>query len=310
LISEGKSLSIDRQPFPAQWNNVLSSVAEKYRLVTGNITDLGYVLNVIRKFNVDGIIHLAGMLAAAALEHPIEGLQVNIIGPANMLEAARILNLRRVILTSSSVVYGSIDDVVTPRREEEIALPVSGIYAVSKLTVEQLAYTYRGIYGVDCVVCRPHGVYGPGELGHPSHQPTDEMVRDAFAGKPIIHESGGDSVSGLTYVKDYATGVIKAYDHPNRLPHYVYNLGYGRNWTMFEVAEVLRKLFPKLEIKLGPGLWSGALAKGEQKDMTYRIEQRPPHDNKRARRDFGYNPEWPIERAIPDWIRWLTERKY
>ncbi|MFC1981639.1 NAD-dependent epimerase/dehydratase family protein [Chloroflexota bacterium] len=310
LIDKGREVIIlDRQPFPSEQNNVLRDVPDKYKLVIGNVADLAYTLDIVKKYHVEGIIHLASMMPQAANEHPIEGLHVNIIGSANMLEAARILDLKRVILTSSSAVYGAVDDIFTPRHEEEIILPATGIYALSKITIEQLTYTYRALYGVDTVVLRPQAVYGPGEQGHRSTLPISEMVSDALAGKSIVRESGGDSVTSLTYVKDYAKGVVQAYDCP-KLPYHIYNLGYGQNRTMFEVAEVLRNLFPNLTIKFGPGLGSNFLAKGEQKDLTHRVAQRPPHDNTRARQDFGYNPEWPIERAIPDWIRWLKEGKY
>ncbi len=310
LIDLGREVVLfDRQPFPSEQNNVLHDVADKYKLVIGNVTDLAYVLNIVKTYHVEGIIHLAAMMATASNEHPIETLQVNIIGSANMLEVARIMNLRRIIITSSSTVYGAVKDMDTPRREEEIVLPVLGIYAVSKLTVEQLAYTYRKLYGVDVVALRPHGVYGPGEAGHTSPQPISEMVRDALAGKPFRRDSGGDSVYELTYVKDYAKGTIQAYDSP-KLPHYVYNMGIGHNRTMFEVAEILRSLFPGLTISLGPGIWLGSPTQGAQNGCTYHTTQKPPHDNTRARQDFGYTPEWPIERAIPDWIRWLKERKY
>jgi nucleoside-diphosphate-sugar epimerase len=309
LIDEGREVVVlDVQPFPSQQNNVLGDVVGKYELVLGNVADLAYVLNIVKRYRVEGIIHLAAIVAGAANEHPVEALQVNIIGSANMLEVARILDIRRVVLTSSSNVYGPVDDIFTPRREEEMILPASGMYAVTKLTTEQLTYTYRELYGVDAVALRPHNIYGPGEAGQQRRRPIYEMVSAALAGKSFRQEYGGDTVFELTYVKDYAKGVIQAYDCP-KLPYYVYNLGYGRNKTMFEVADVLSSLFPCLAIELGPGIWPGALVKGEQKDLTHRVTQRAPHDNTRARRDFGYNPEWPIERAIPDWIKWLREGK-
>ncbi|MFC2066429.1 hypothetical protein ACFLUO_05130, partial [Chloroflexota bacterium] len=63
-------------------------------------------------------------------------------------------------------------------------------------------------------------------------------------------------------------------------------------------------------IEMGSGPWGGTLAKGKQSDLAYRSSQRPPQDITRARKDFGFEPEWPVERAIPDWVRWLKEGKY
>jgi nucleoside-diphosphate-sugar epimerase len=134
----------------------------------------------------------------------------------------------------------------------------------------------------------------------------EDVTRDK---KPIHYEIGGDTAFDFTYVKDFAAGAIQAYDckSPN---HCVYNLSFGQNRTMFQVFDVLRKLFPDLSIKIGPGLWAGVLTKGKQTDMTYRSSQRPPQDITRARQDFNFEPEWDLDRAIPDWIRWIQEGKY
>ncbi|MFC1917714.1 NAD-dependent epimerase/dehydratase family protein [Chloroflexota bacterium] len=310
LVDIGREVIIlDRQSFPSDINNVLYDVSDKYKLVIGNVADLAYLLNIIKTYHVEGIIHLATMAASAALEHPVEALQVNIIGAANMIEAARIMNLKRVILTSSASVYGAVEYTETPLREEDIILPASGMYALTKLTIEQLTYTYRELYGVDVVALRPGRTYGPGEGGHLIPHPIYKMVLSAVEGKPFRQSSGGDSAYEYSYVKDFARGAIQAYDCP-RLNHHVYNLGFGGNRKMSDVAEILRNLFPNLTIELGPGLWPGSLPKGLQKDLVHRSTQRPPTDNTRARKDFGYNSEWPIERAIPDWIKWLKQRVY
>jgi nucleoside-diphosphate-sugar epimerase len=79
---------------------------------------------------------------------------------------------------------------------------------------------------------------------------------------------------------------------------------------MGSVVEILQGIFPDQKIEIGPGLWAGVLSKGKQEGLTYRSSQRPPQDITRARTDFGYDPNWPIERAIPDYVRWLQESTY
>lgn len=311
FISTGREVVIlDRQGFPNPENNVLYDLTGKYQMAIGNVADLAFVLDTVKKYKVEGICHFAALTGVGSLEHPIESLQVNVIGSANMLEAARLMNLKRVILTSSSVVFGAVDDLSKPRREEDVILPASGMYEVCKITIEQLSNTYREVFGVDCVALRPHAVYGPGAQNHYEHQPINQMIRGCLSGKGFVQDAGGESANEFTYVKDYAKGVTLAYDHRGPLPYYVYNLGNGRNRTLAEVAGVLRGVFPDQKIELGPGLWPGAIKKAAQKGQAHRVAERAPHDNSRARKDFGYNPEWPIERSIPDWIRWLREKKY
>ncbi|MFC2021617.1 NAD-dependent epimerase/dehydratase family protein [Chloroflexota bacterium] len=294
-------------PAPA---SVFADVIDHVKVEIGNVTDLSHVLHVIKRNKVEGIIHTAAIVTGAANAHPLEALQVNIIGSANMLEAARIMDLKRVIIFSSSSVMGGPEDFITPRKEEEYSLPLSSIYPVSKLTCEQLTYTYRELYKVDAITVRPCGGFGPGEKrARESDAPIFELVKDAVEGKAIRRETGGDTAKDLTYVKDFAKGVVQAYDC--KAPrYYLYNISFGKNRTVFQICDVLRQVFPGLPIEVGPGLWSGALKTGKQADLTYRRTQRPPQDITRAREDFGFEPEWDLDRAIPHWVRWLKEGKY
>ena len=236
--------------------SVLDDIKGEFKLEIGNITDLSHILWTIKKYNIKGIIHGAAMIPVPATNRPIEALHLNIIGTANILEAARIADLERVVILSSSAVMGGPEDLVTPRKEEDIVLPASGIYALSKLTCEQLTHSYRTVYGVDAIAVRPRCIYGPG--GRPHLTPIWEVVMDAVAGKDIIQKTGGDSAFDLTYVKDCSKGLLQAYDCKSPT-YYVYNMSRGRNRTMAEVCDVLRDLFPDLTIEVGPGLWHGAL---------------------------------------------------
>ncbi len=304
LIEQGRDvIALDRLPPPSRLN-YLAEVWDKVKFEIGNVADLAQILSLITRHRVRGIIHCAGMITDVANRYPIEALNVNIIGSANMLEAARILGLGRVVLFSSSSVMGAATDLSTPRKEEEMVLPPTGIYPLSKLACEHLAYTYRQLYGVDAIAIRPRNVYGPGETRYNHPMPIYKVVFDALSGRDIVLKEGGDSLFDCTYVKDAATGTIHAYDCKNPSYH-VYNISRGKNTTMFEVCDVVRKIFPEQRIEIGRGLWDGVLATGRQTDLRYRNSQRPPQDIGRAQRDFGYKPEWDIEVAIPDWVNWL-----
>ena len=306
LVEQGRDVIVYDVSTPSE-RHVLTNVMDRLKVEIGNVTDLSNLLRIIKKQGVEGIIHCAAILGTPANQRPIEALQANIIGAANMLEAARIADLRRVVIISSSAVMGAPDDLLTPRKEEEICLPLVGIYPLSKLASEQLVCTYRQLYKVDTVAIRPRSVYGPGLTRQ--YHPIVALVESAVSGMPIHYETGGDTAFDLTYVKDFAKGTIQAYDSQS-LNSYVYNISFGKNRTMFQVCEVLKQLFPELPIKIGPGLWNGILTKGEQTDPTYRMSHRPPQDITRARNEFNFEPEWDLDRAIRDWVRWIQTGKY
>lgn len=303
LVDQGrKVVAYDRLP-PIEKDNILHKLKDSFVFKSGDVTDLSYLLHVIKEHHVEGVVNCAALVANTANEHPIEALNVNIIGSANVLEAARIMGLGRIVLVSSSAAMGAPEDLETPRKEEETVLPAIGVYPLSKLAIEHLVATYRKLFGVSAVAIRPRAVYGPGVTRH-HLLPMDQIVREVVKGGPFKQESGADSSFDVTYVKDLAKGLALAYD--KRDPkHCVYNISFGQNIKMSSVAKVLKSHFPNQQIELGPGPWPGVLPKGAQTDSTYRRSQRPPQDIAKAREDLGYSPEWPVERAIPDWVAWL-----
>lgn len=300
---------LDRLASPPE-GSVLADVADRVPFVAGTVTDLSFLIRTIKEFEVDRVVHSAALIAGTASARPIEALEVNVLGTANVLEAARICGLRRVIALSSSAVMGAPTDLETPRTEEAIVLPATGIYPLSKLALEHLVHTYREIYGVDAAAIRPRSVYGPGpwSVNHP--MPVPRVIHAVVRGEDVVKPTGADTRFDLTYVKDEAEGIIRALFHEGQLNHHVYNISYGRNVSMGAVLEILRPLFPDVRIEVGPGLWDGVLPSGAQKDGVYRSSQRPCQDVTRAREDFGYEPVWPVERAVPDYVRWLTDGTY
>lgn len=288
----------------------LSDLGDKVEYIVGSVTDPTLVLRTIKTHDVESVVHLAALIGGEATARPIEALDINIMGTAHVLEAARIAQLRRVVVMSSSAVMGGPEDLVTPRKEEDIVLPTTGIYPLSKLTAELIVHSYREIYGVDAVALRPRGVFGPGIAQKTHKHAVPELVRVAVAGEDVVRPDGAGTTIDLTYVKDEAHGIVQALKAPKPLPRHVYNLSQGKNVSLGEVATILAGLFPKQRFELGEGTGSEILTKGVQRDLTYRQSLRPPQDVSRAHEDFGYTPAWPVERSIPDYVNWLQTGDY
>src|SRR5262245_52719644 len=155
LLDQGrKVVAYDRVP-PAPGNKVYGSLIEKATVEVGNITDLANVMDIVKRNKVESIIHLAMMLPAHANNvRPIEALTISIIGTANMLEAGRTMGVSPVIVCSAAGVMGRPTDTVTPKKEEDIILPIVGIYPLSKLACEQLVATYRELHKVNTTAVR------------------------------------------------------------------------------------------------------------------------------------------------------------
>ncbi len=144
---------------------------EGVEVVRGDILDFPDLLRVIKEKGVNRIIHTAAFLTAGARERPYAAIRVNILGTANVLEAARNLDIERVVFTSSvTVYYGSYsetDEAVADEPQSEdfsfraISQRPRGVYPTTKLACEHLGLSYRDLYGVDFVAVRFAGVFGP-----------------------------------------------------------------------------------------------------------------------------------------------------
>lgn len=302
VILNRRQVSID--------GSILADVSDHLEWVYGSVTDLSFLLRTVKRFSVDSIVHCAALLPQQEdAQRPVESLETNVLGTANVLEASYVMGLRRVLVMSSAAVMGDPEDLETPRREDDIVLPPAGMYALTKLTGEYLVHNYREVYDIDAVTLRPMTVWGPGRWEHLIH-PVPGLINAVASGQEVIKATGADTRFDLTYVKDEAAGVIAALQEEKRLPHYVYNLSYGKNVSIAEVVEILRAEIPGARIEVGPGLWEGVMARGRQHGTVYRSSQRPPQDISRAQSDFHYKPVWPIERAIPDFVRWLHDGIY
>jgi len=310
LLSEGEQvIGYDAAPPPP--HSVVYPLLRNFPFVLGSVVDLPLLLNTIKQHQVTDVIHLAAIMVGAK-ERPFETVQVNVMGTLNVLEAGRILGLRRVICTSSFAAAGATGkDQSRLIPETEYSLPVNardGIapYASTKLMCEELTYMYRADHGVDAAIIRPARVYGPGmPRGRSAGIPIQALFEKAIAGEPVSMTQGGDTRIDLTYVKDEVRGFVLAY-RAAKLPNWLYNISAGRLYSMSEIAAAMRRAFPRVSIEVGPGEWRGITASDPHTGPV-----RPASDISRARTDLGYEPQFAdLDKALTDYKAWEEERRY
>lgn len=304
LVERGETVVIFDRILPKPDNTIIGGFGDKIIAETGNVADLATMLNVATRHKVDGVIHCAAMLPPIENDlHPIEAINTNIVGTANLLEIARSLELRRILVASAAGVMGRPTDLKKPQGETDISLPLGGIYPLTKLTCEQLVYSYRSLHNVNATAFRPRNVYGPG--ANPRIQPLFEAFFEALSGKDVIREQGGDSVFDYTYIKDICLGIVNLYLHDGEGLHHTYGLSRGRSTTMAEAFEALQAAFPERTIRIGSGPWKGVVEGGKEFQITTHPAEMPPLDISRAANDFGYKPAWDIDQGLADWRRWF-----
>jgi len=274
--------------------------AEQIMFVRGQVLDLASLFRTVQQYNVERIFHAAALYDPPySLEDPAITFQVNVNGTINVLEAARLLGVKRVVLSSSIAVYA-------PRQYEPlderhpIHIPTAGNplgpYGASKAAAEIAGLTYFSTNGVDFIALRNSAIYGHG-MRYPMY--IKPMVENSVHGLPTCFPTGGDMRRDYTHVKDITQAVIKALDVPaSALTQRVFNISSGAMHSASQVAEVVRKILPKANIEIGAGL-----SEMEQSDMR----ARGVLDLSAARQQLKYEPQYSLEAGIRDYVEMFRE---
>jgi len=279
----------------------------RIKTVAGDVLDLPLLLDTIRKEKIDRIIHTASLLDSAVRARPFTGVRTNVLGIVNVLEAARIMGLKRVIFTSSVMVQsGARDSLEDGLYTEDFMMkcltnmPVN-IYGCTKLMAEYLGLHYQKSYGIDFAALRVCGLFGPW-FGTASGRPSrfvDMFVKNAAFGKPVIIGDQSDTYQGVqnfVYSKDVAQACILACLTDNELKSRVYNVAGDKTYSFQEVIDIVSRVFPgvKVQVKEMSEIgWGNMPANWGYYDIS------------RARNEFGYEPEYNLEKAFTDYGEWL-----
>lgn len=185
-------------------------------LVKGNVLEFDQVNAAMQGANI--VVHCAAIAGIdTVIKKPVSTMRVNMIGSANVLEAATNLpHCERVVCFSTSEVFGQ-----QAFRSHETHKTVMGqvgearwTYAVSKLAEEHLAIAYFQEQGLPVTVLRPFNVYGPGQVGEGAMR---TFVDRALKNLPLRIHGDGTQIRAWCYVDDMIEGVICAVEHPEAI---------------------------------------------------------------------------------------------
>ena len=183
------------------------------KIIKGDILDFEALCNAMK--GADIVVHCAAIAGIdTVIKSPVTTMRVNMVGSANVLEAASHLpRCDRVVCFSTSEVFGhhafrsaETDNTVTGKVGE-----ARWTYAVSKLAEEHLAIAYYQEKWLPTVVVRPFNVYGPGQVGEGALR---TFIQRAIKDEPIEIHGDGTQIRAWCYVDDMVDGVLLAMAHP------------------------------------------------------------------------------------------------
>jgi len=209
-----------------------------------NITYLPSVEFCIKKYKPDIIIHLAALAGVRkSLEEPDEYFKVNITGTYNVLLVAQKWGIKKVLIASSSSVYGNQK---SPLREDMICDNQISPYALSKKGTELVCKYFSNVCKLPVIVFRPFTVYG--ENGRPD-MVIGKIIDCAKNNKEFIKYGNGNSARGYTHVDDLTDGIIKLLDYQPDNNFKVFNLGGNEVIKLNDLIDIVKSQFPDLKIK-------------------------------------------------------------
>lgn len=195
-------------------------------IVKGDVLD--YILLAESMKNMDIVVHAAGIAGIdTVVKSPTKTMRVNMIGTANVLEAARLNNVKgRIIDFSTSEVFGSM--AFKPTEDSETIAGSAGearwCYAVSKLAGEHLNMAYFREFGLPTTSVRPFNVYGPGQTGEGAIQ---VFIKKALKNDEIHIHGDGNQIRAWCYVDDFVDCLMETMENPKAIGE-SFNIGNAR----------------------------------------------------------------------------------
>jgi UDP-glucose 4-epimerase len=182
-------------------------------IIKGDILDLEHLKKAIQEAEI--VVHCAAIAGIdTVIKSPINTMRVNMMGSANLLEAASTLNkVERVICFSTSEVFGRY--AINATENDNTVMGSVGearwTYAVSKLSEEHLAHAYHKERGLPTTIVRPFNVYGPGQVGEGA---VRAFIMRAVKNENIEIHGDGTQIRSWCYIDDMVNGVIACATHP------------------------------------------------------------------------------------------------
>jgi UDP-glucose 4-epimerase len=268
----------------------LDNVPPKATFVEGDIADPDTVAHAVEGCEL--VFHQAALGSVArSVQRPLDSDRTNVHGTLNVLQSAQLAGVRRVVMASSSSVYGGARQVPTP---EDVPLVPRSPYAVTKLTGEHYARVFWELHGLETVCLRYFNVFGPRQRPDSQYAAVIPLFSDALlTGRRPNVDGDGLQSRDFTFVADAVQANIRASQAPAPdCAGRAYNVARGEPHTLLELLDLL------------------ARAAGVEADPTYGPARagdiRHSHaDIASARRDLGYEPSVSFGEGLARTLEWF-----
>jgi NAD dependent epimerase/dehydratase len=224
-------------------DNTDKKILKEVKIVSGDIRDYEFLVNNSKK--IDIIFHLAALIGIPYSYTAVKSyLDTNIDGTYNVLNAAKTNNVSKIIITSTSEVYGSAQTI--PIRETH-RLNAQSPYAASKIGADQLAMSYNKSFGLPVTIIRPFNTFGPRQSARAI---IPSIITQIQKNKNLVKVGNLNPTRDFTYVEDTADAFISTIKN-NNISGETINLGSNFEISVKDILKILKKDFGyKFDVKI------------------------------------------------------------
>ena len=264
-----------------------------YKLYRGDIRDKEILDKIFSENKIDVVVHLAAMAGVRpSIENPILYQEVNCMGTQNILEAMKKNHVDKLVMASSSSVYGNTKEV--PFREDMIVDFAISPYAATKKANEVMTHVYHKLENLNVIMLRFFTVFGPRQRPDLA---INKFTRLMLNNEEIPMFGDGSTSRDYTFIDDIVDGIKRSCDYVtnNTNVYEIINLGNSSPTTLKEMINIIGEVvgvIPKIkELPMQPG----------DVDRTYA-------DVSKAKRLLGYEPKTSFKDGIIKFVEWYRNK--
>ena len=270
---------------------------DRAQIVAADMRDLPAIIQALKQHEIDIVVHTAGLIGKRVAENSYTGATNNILGTINVLEAARLRGLRRIVYVSTFGVYDRSKISGNVIRETD---PIGGhnLYTTTKLCSEHLVRSYAEQYALDAIIIRPAGVFGRGHYvgGSTVGMVMRDLAMSIMKGETASIDAKVYAPNEYVYAKDVAYALhlaCTATDPKQR----TYNAGSGVVTGPEALAQIAKELAPNASVEI-VGSSGAAASKSAPLDLSV------------SKAELGYTPRFPLREALRDYLEelWSEQR--
>jgi NAD dependent epimerase/dehydratase len=273
------------------WLDTLpAAVLDQIEVVSGDVRDPNGVRSAVR--GVDAVFHLAALIAIPFSYHsPDSYVDTNVKGTLNVLQAARDYGTTRVVVTSTSEVYGTAQYVPI---DESHPLQGQSPYSATKIAADRLSESFYRSFGTPVIIARPFNTSGPRQSAR-AVIPT--IISQLAAGRTEIHLGALQPTRDFNYVTDITRGFIALAECDQAIGEEI-NIATGVETSIGDVARVLVEA-----INPGARIVSDDERRRPEKSEVYRLLG----DSTKIRSMTKWNPEVDLETGLKQTTEWFAD---